>query len=112
MDIGIDLIEVKRIKQLVKNKRFVERVFTAGEVKYCNSKKNYGQHYAVRFAAKEAVWKALNRKELSHKDITVINDLSGKPKIKLSAKYNHLEKGLFISLTHTKEYASAVAICK
>ncbi|MCX7910461.1 MAG: 4'-phosphopantetheinyl transferase superfamily protein, partial [Endomicrobia bacterium] len=53
--IGIDIIETKRIKRLIKNKRFIERVFSIEEIKYCENKKNRAQHYAARFAAKEAI---------------------------------------------------------
>ena len=50
--IGIDIIETKRIKKLIKNKRFLNRVFSKEEIEYCESKKNKEQHYSARFAAK------------------------------------------------------------
>ncbi|MFN3967013.1 MAG: holo-ACP synthase, partial [Endomicrobiia bacterium] len=79
MNIGIDIVEVKRIAQLIKNKRFLKRIFSEDEIKYCSSRKNSSQHFAVRFAAKEAVWKALSDKKLTHKDINITNKKNGKP---------------------------------
>ncbi|MBN1622525.1 MAG: holo-ACP synthase [Endomicrobiales bacterium] len=109
MKVGIDIVEVKRIDKLVKNKRFLERVYTPQEVKYCISKKNAGQHFAVRFATKEAVWKAFNDKSITHKDIGVMNLPSGKPQAVIKGKR---KKNIDISLSHTSDYAVAVAVVK
>ena len=94
--VGVDLVEVKRISQLIKNNRFINRVFTQSEINYCQSKKNASQHYAVRFAAKEAVWKALNsqdikNKRLTHKDIGIRNSADGSPRVALSNKFKSLK---------------------
>jgi len=59
MDIGVDIVEIHRIAKQATNPRFLQRVFTPQEVAYCRSRKNTAQHFAVRFAAKEAVWKAV-----------------------------------------------------
>ncbi len=71
MDIGVDIVEIDRIAKSVKNPRFLKRVFSPNEVSYCRSRKNSAQHFAVRFAAKEAVWKAVGEPKLLHRDIQV-----------------------------------------
>ena len=108
---GVDIIEIKRIKKIVQtNKRFLEKVYTPTEISYCNSKRNRWQHFAVRFAAKEAVWKALGKKDIWHRDITVKNTTDGKPEVILSKKYKNIEKKISLSLSHTDKYAVAVAV--
>jgi len=109
MDVGIDIVEIKRIAKSVRKSGFLNRVFTPQEIKYCRAKKQSSQHYAVRFAAKEAVWKALGRKGIALKEISVKNSPDGKPEIVL-AKLKKLEKRVSISLSHSSEYAVAVAI--
>lgn len=115
-NLGVDIEEVGRFKTLVRNQRFLNRVFTKQEIVYCSSKKKKLQHFAVRFAAKEAVWKALsetlkkNKSLLGHRDIGVRNDLSGKPVVVLPKKFRSLEKRVTISLSHTASYAVAVAM--
>lgn len=108
---GVDIIEIGRIKKtILTNKRFLKKVYTPMEIAYCNSKKNKWQHFAVRFAAKEAVWKAIGKKDIWHRDITVKNTSAGKPEIILSKKYKNLEKKISLSLSHTEDYAVAVAV--
>ena len=108
---GIDITEVKRIKKVIlTNKRFLKKVYTATEINYCNSRKNRWQHFAVRFAAKEAVWKALGKKGIWHRDITVKNTADGKPEVFLTKKYKNLQKKISLSLSHTDDIAVAVAI--
>lgn len=111
--IGVDIIEVARIKSLVeKNTRFVQRIFTPQEISYCQEKKNKYQHFAARFAAKEAFFKALGRR-IKWTDIELINLSSGKPQleikdIKLKEKFS-LDK-VHVSIAHLSEYAAAVVI--
>ena len=84
--IGTDISNVSRIKKLLKNKTFINRVFTINEVKKCNLKKNKAECFAKRFAAKEAFAKAIGtgiRKGINFKEIVVHNIKSGKPSIKL-----------------------------
>ncbi|MEN3014051.1 MAG: holo-ACP synthase [Endomicrobiia bacterium] len=108
--IGIDIIETKRIKRLIKNKKFVERVFSKEEIEYCESKKNKEQHYSARFAAKEAIWKALAGKySIPLKNIVIRNIQNGKPEVFLKDKKLKNLK-IEVSLSHTKNYAIAVAI--
>lgn len=108
--LGVDIVEVRRVGRLVKNPRFVDRVFSPREVAYCRDKKNAAQHFAVRFAAKEAVYKALGQAGVAHKDISVKNDPSGKPRVELSSSLKKFESRLSLTLSHTAEYAVAVAL--
>lgn len=118
--IGIDIIEVSRIKKQIsgERKRFQEMLFTETEIKYCDGKRNYAQNYAARFAAKEAFLKALGtglRDGLNWKDVEIINDELGKPIIKLYGKTEKVikEKGIsniLVSLSHLKETAVAVVV--
>ena len=116
LSLGVDIEEVARFKGLIRNTRFLKRVFTPKEVAYCKSKKNKMQHFAARFAAKEAVWKALseyldkNKKTLSHVDIGVVNDVSGKPRVILPKAFSKLEKKISLSLSHTQSTVVAVAL--
>lgn len=112
---GTDIIEISRIKESIEstNKKFCERVYTEKEREYCESKKMQKyQHYAARFAAKEAVFKAisktLNRKyDITWKDIEVLNDETGRPYIKLSEQFANKIEDIDISISHCKEYAVA-----
>ncbi len=108
--VGVDIVAVHRVGRLVKNKRFIQRVFSDDEIAYCRDKKNAAQHFAVRFAAKEAVYKALGRPGVGHKDISVRNDPSGKPRVVLSSRLKKLESRLSLSLSHTADQAVAVAL--
>src|SRR5437016_4633940 len=62
--VGIDIVEINRLAKQAQNARFLKRVFTAEEVAYCQARKHAAQHLAVRFAAKEAVWKAVGNRKL------------------------------------------------
>src|SRR6266436_1594804 len=112
MDIGVDIVEIDRISRSVKNPRFLARVFTPQEVKYCRSRKNSAQHFAVRFAAKEAVWKAISGRHgglpLLHRDIQVRNRVNGKPEVIFPGKFAKLARRVSISLSHGRDYAVAM----
>ncbi|HMU97059.1 MAG TPA: holo-ACP synthase [Elusimicrobiota bacterium] len=108
--LGVDIVEVKRIARLIREPRFLARVFSDREVAYCRAKKNAAQHFAVRFAAKEAVYKALGRAGVAHKDISVKNEPSGKPGVELAPRLRSLESRLTLTLSHTAEHAVAVAL--
>lgn len=116
--LGVDIEEVDRFKSLIRNRRFLTRIFTSGEIAYCNSKKNKAQHFAVRFAAKEAVWKAMShrlRKEdavLRHRDIGIKNDRHGKPQITFPRAFSGLQKKVEVSLSHTRSFCVAVALIR
>lgn len=117
--IGVDIIDIPRIKKMVaKESRFFEKVFSEAEIRYCRSKYRQEVHFAARFAAKEAFFKAMGtgwRGGMAWTDISVENDELGKPEIKLSGKtlenfkensYRHIN----LSISHTKEYAVAFVV--
>ncbi len=118
--VGIDAIETERVKKLLEETgdRFSLRVFTPQEIAYCEARKNSAEHYAARFAAKEAFMKALGTGKqlgLSWKEIEVANDALGKPEIRLSGRAKALaeERGItaiHLSLTHLKGLAIAVVV--
>src|SRR6266700_3131428 len=110
MDIGVAIVEIHRIAKQVGNARFLKRVFTPQEVAYCRARKNSAQHFAVRFAAKEAVWKAVGEPKLLHRDIQVRNQANGKPQVLFPARFKKLAKRVSISLSHGRDYAVAMAL--
>jgi len=115
--LGIDLIEIKRIKKVKERwgKRFLERVYTSKELEYCLNKKYPESSLSGRFAAKEAVMKALGTglsSGVSWKDIEILNDRKGKPEVLVYGKTKKLlgKKKVLISISHTKEDAIAQAM--
>lgn len=117
--IGTDIIEVERIeKQLEKNSGLKEKLFTPNEIAYCETKKNKAQHYAARFAAKEAFLKAIGtgwRDGLQFDEIEVTNDLLGKPAIMLYGKTKDFVAeinitNIQVSLTHIRDVVNAIVI--
>ena len=110
MDIGVDIVEIDRIRKSVKNPRFLKRVFTPQEVAYCRARKNFAQHFAVRFAAKEAVWKAVGQSKILHRDIHVRNRANGKPEVFFSPPFRKFDRRVSISLSHGVDYAVAMAV--
>lgn len=112
---GTDIIEIERIKNSIDetNNKFLNRVYTEKEIGYCESKKAQRyQHYAARFAAKEAVFKAISIKledkySICWKDIEIINDSQGRPSITLQGNIQKNIEQIDISLSHCKEYATA-----
>lgn len=112
---GTDIIEIERIKDSIEetNNKFLNRVYTEKEIAYCESKKiQRYQHYAARFAAKEAVFKAISIKledkySICWKDIEIINDSQGRPNVILQGNIQKNIEQIDISLSHCKEYATA-----
>ena len=123
---GTDIIEIDRIKESIESlgEKFLNRVYTKKEIEYCESKKAQKyQHYAARFAAKEAAFKAIskyvnNKYEVSWTDFEVVNDENGRPILKIfdeSIEQDKKEimeriKQMDVSLSHCKEYAVANVI--
>ena len=116
---GTDIIEIDRIKESIESlgNRFLQKVFTEREIQYCESKKAQKyQHYAARFAAKEAVLKAIsqlleNKFDIEWKEIEVLNDEEGRPFVNLLKKDIHIDE-IDISISHCKTYAVAsVVVC-
>lgn len=116
--IGIDIIEIERIKQSVEkfNDRFLNKIYTETELEYCLSKKNKFQHLAARFAAKEAIAKALATgwaKGFRWKDIEIFNEASGMPNVKLHGNLKSFldpDKSLKITMSHSENYVTCFAI--
>lgn len=116
--IGIDIIEIDRIKESAENygDRFLNKIYTQRELDYCLKKKYKYQHLAARFAAKEAVYKALAtgwNKEVSWQNIEISNEPNGMPVVTLTGNLKKfLEKGknLKISMSHSRDYVTCVAI--
>jgi holo-[acyl-carrier protein] synthase len=117
--IGIDLVEVSRIRDLLARhgERFKERTFTAGEAAYCDGCVDAAMHYAARFAAKEAVAKALGTgfaAGVSWQDIEITRAVNGAPAVTLhggaAMRLAALGGGrVLVSLTHTRDLAAAYA---
>jgi len=115
MRVGIDLIEIDRVaRALERHPRFVERVFTQIEREYCLSRANPAQHFAARFAGKEAVGKALGFGVYwTWQEIEIAG--RPKPKVRLSGRtLAHAEKigagAIDLSMTHSRGMAAAVAV--
>jgi holo-[acyl-carrier protein] synthase len=117
--IGIDIAEVDRIERAVlRGERFLRRVFTPSEIAYCEAKKNKFQHYAGRFAAKEAAFKALGtgwRGGIAWQDVEVINEASGKPTLSLHNRAKQISQDLgvttaHLSISHSGNYAVAEVV--
>lgn len=116
--LGIDIIEIHRIKESIEKygADFLTKIYTPAEIKYCSSKQNKYQHFAARFAAKEAVYKAFStarQDSISWQDIEITNEPSGMPVVQLSERLNSYlmgEKKLKISISHSENYVACVAI--
>ena len=118
--VGTDIIEVSRIKKLIKQKgtKFLNRIYTKNEIDYCESKGlNKYQHYAGRFAAKEAVFKVLNGEtdsgnSLTFKNIEILNKNDGAPYVNIldDIKVDCFDTDVGISISHIKKYATATAV--
>jgi holo-[acyl-carrier protein] synthase len=108
--IGVDIIEVERIRKLAeKSPRFLDRVFTAEEIEYSAGKKNKFQHLAARFAAKEAFFKALGKK-IKWTDVGIINLPSGKPELDLKMQESFPFDKAHVSVSHLQDYAIAAIV--
>lgn len=116
--VGCDIIEIERIARAIKSESFIRRVFTAEEAAYCQRRgQQAAASLAARFAAKEAVLKALGTglREGSLQEISVDNDGLGKPLVQLSGHFAMLAKQLGvkniqISLSHSRDFAVAYVI--
>jgi len=117
---GIDLVECKRLGEVVERhgERFLRRVFTPGELAYCRRQRRPVEHLAGRFAAKEAVLKALGtgwRGGIAWTDVEVASAPSGQPRVELSGRCREIAEALglsciLISISHTATHAIASAI--
>ncbi len=115
VSIGIDIIEIRRVREvLTRTPRFRERVFTEAERAYCDSRPNPAQHYAARFAGKEAVGKALGSGVwFTWKEIEIVG--RPKPSVRLSGRTRawaeRVRAGrIDLSMTHSRELAAAICV--
>ena len=118
--LGTDIIEIARIAQSIDRygERFLQRIFTAGEIAYCQRKKSAAESFAARFAAKEAAAKALGTgisRGVSWLEIEVTRAPGGRPLLALSGRAAERARELRVvklslSLTHTREIAMAVVV--
>jgi holo-[acyl-carrier protein] synthase len=115
--LGVDLIEVGRIRKACDRwgERFLRRVFTAGERAYCMRKAHPEQSLAARFAAKEAVLKAIGTGlsgGIRWTDVEVVNEPGGKPGVKLGERITRIigQRKVLLTISHTRELAIAQAI--
>ena len=121
--IGTDIVDIKRMKKSLKNKNinFKKRIFSKNEITYCEKRKNPSSFYAKRFAAKEALSKALGtgiRKGINFRDIEILNDSFGKPFIKLKGstsiflkrKIKNKKYSIYLSLSDDAPWAQATVI--
>jgi len=117
---GIDIAEVPRIGQAIERfgERFLQRIFTAGEIRYCDSKANRVERYAARFAAKEAAMKALGtgwNHGVRWRDCEVVRAPGGRPTMTFHGKAGEFAarlgvRNIALSLSHTTEQAIAQLI--
>ncbi len=119
ISIGTDIIECVRIAQMIEKhgEVFLQRVFTQKEIQYCSSRKAANQHYAGRWAAKEAVLKVLGTgwaKGILWTDVEVVNEVSGAPTLVMTGKAAEIARELgirevMITISHCRAYATAFA---
>ena len=119
--IGVDIIDNKRFKKLIKDKKFINRIFSKKEISASKKKMNKINFFSNRFAAKESFAKALGtgfRNKLNFKDIEIINDNLGKPFYLINNKIKQIIKKnkkianfeLFLSISDEKDYSVAFTI--
>jgi holo-[acyl-carrier protein] synthase len=117
--LGTDIVEVDRLASKIgKEAGFRELVFSKKEIEYCEAKTNKFEHYAARFAAKEAFYKAIGTGWMngtSFNEIEITNDTKGKPELALLGKTSEIMAAtgignIFVSLSHIKTMATAVVI--
>lgn len=117
---GTDIIEIKRIKESIEKtgQPFIDRIFTPNEIRYCESKNNVKyQHYAARFAAKEATFKAISKAledkfSIGWKNVEISNDANGRPNIRFIDYNIKGLRGIDISISHCKTYATATVVAE
>ena len=115
---GTDIIEIDRIKDSIESigDKFKNKIYTEEEIKYCESKgKQKYQHYAARFAVKEAAFKAISEElkdkyELCWKDYEVISDKNGKPHLSIKGLEREKIENIDLSISHCRAYAVATVI--
>ena len=120
LGIGTDIVECLRIAQMIERhgELFINRVYTDHEIEYCRARKAATQHYAGRWAAKEAVLKALGtgwRRGISWRDIEIRNEPGGRPVVSLRAGARDRQeelgiRNILVSISHCRSHAMAYAL--
>jgi holo-[acyl-carrier protein] synthase len=118
--IGTDIVECLRIGRMIEEhgELFLTRVYTAREIRYCQARKMATEHFAGRWAAKEAILKCLGtgwKRGISWTDMEVCNDVSGQPRVHVcgAAREHARQLGIsdiLLTLSHCRSYATATAI--
>ena len=112
--IGTDIVEIERIKNSIEKYglKFIEKIYTPREIKYCQNKENCYTHFAGRFAAKESIKKAIFSSkiinQIDFKSIEILNDSHGVPIVKMNETFKI--KNPKLSISHEKNYAVAFAL--
>ena len=118
---GVDIIKNSRIKDSLKNKQFIKRIFTLSEIKSSKRIKDKTSYFSKRFVAKEAFSKSIGtgfRKNLNFRDISIVNDKQGKPSFVITSKIKKIVKkqfkissfDFFLSISDEKKYSIAFVI--
>ena len=118
--LGTDIVECVRIRKMIADhgELFLQRVYTDKEIRYCQARRQAAEHFAGRWAAKEAVLKALGtgwRRGISWRDVEIRNDPSGQPKVAVRGEAKEIAKRLrlkdiLITISHCRQFATAYAI--
>ncbi len=114
MKVGVDLIEIERVRSALERPRFRERCFTAAEQAYCDSRPNPAESYAARFAGKEAVGKALGcGVRFTWREVEIVG--RPKPAVHLSGRTAAFAErvragAIDLSMTHSRELAAAICV--
>ena len=111
LSVGVDIVDVARMTRALRRPGFAARCFTAAERRYCAARRLPGQHYAARFAAKEALCKAVGRR-LAWQEIELRRSEMGAPAVRVSGAAGRLLEGacVSVSLSHCDCHAAAVAL--
>ena len=112
---GTDIVEIERVKESIEKlgDKFLNKIYTEDEIKYCESKgKQKYQHYAARFAVKEAAFKAVSEQfkdkySVCWKDFETVNDNNGRPRINILGINTKQIENIDVSISHCKQYATA-----
>ena len=112
---GVDMIEISRIQDSIENlgDKFLNKIYTKKEIEYCESKgKSKFEHYAARFAVKEAAFKAVSelvkdKYQITWKDIETTNDKDGRPKVDILFLKDNVIENTDVSISHCRDYAVA-----
>lgn len=118
--LGTDIVECVRIRKMIEDhgELFLQRVYTDKEIRYCQSRRHAAEHFAGRWAAKEAVLKALGtgwRRGISWRDVEIRNDPSGQPKVAVRGEAKEIAKKMrlqdvLITISHCRTFATAYAV--